>query len=125
MKRNEFTFSQVGKRMPYTTPDQFFEQMEANVMRVVEQQPQSMVVDSKPVTMSRKQRPMLKPLLSFIVSVAAVVALFFVGQHVNRTFFAPQPTNSMQQVDQAFAHLSTADQDFLLEVYQDDVFFEE
>lgn len=54
MKRNEFTFSQVGKRMPYTTPDQFFEQMEANVMRVVEQQPQSMVVDSKPVTMSRK-----------------------------------------------------------------------
>lgn len=125
MKRNEFTFSQVGKRMPYTTPDQFFEQMEANVMRVVEQQPQPMVVDSKPVTMSRKQRPMLKPLLSFIVSVAAVVALFFVVQHVNRTFFAPQPANSMQQVDQAFAHLSTADQDFLLEVYQDDVFFEE
>lgn len=125
MKRNEFTFSQVGKRMPYTTPEQLFEQMEANVMRAVEQPAQSKVVDLTPAITPRKHRRVLKPLLSFMVSVAAVVALFFVVQHIDRTFFTPQPVNSLQQVDQAFAHLSTADQDYLLEIYQDDVFFEE
>lgn len=125
MKRNEFTFSQVGKRMPYTTPEQLFEQMEVNVMRAVEQPAQSKVVDLTPAITPRKHRRMLKPLLSFMVSVAAVVALFFVVQHIDRTFFTPQPDNSLQQVDQAFAHLSTADQDYLLEIYQDDVFFEE
>ena len=125
MKRNEFTFSQVGKRMPYTTPEQLFEQMEVNVMRAVEQPAQSKVVDLTPAITPRKHRRVLKPLLSFMVSVAAVVALFFVVQHIDRTFFTPQPVNSLQQVDQAFAHLSTADQDYLLEIYQDDVFFEE
>ena len=125
MKRNEFTFSQVGKRMPYTTPEQLFEQMEANVMRAVEQPAQSKVVDLTPAITPRKHRRVLKPLLSFMVSVAAVVALFFVVQHIDRTFFTPQPVNSLQQVDQAFAHLSTADQDYLLEIYQDDVFCEE
>jgi len=116
MKRNEFTFSQVGKRMPYTTPEQLFEQMEANVMRAVEQPAQSKVVDLTPAITPRKHRRVLKPLLSFMVSVAAVVALFFVVQHIDRTFFTPQPVNSLQQVDQAFAHLSTADQDYLLEI---------
>lgn len=125
MKRNGFTFSQVGKRMPYTTPEQLFEQMEANVMRAVKQPAQSKVVDLTLAITPRKHRRVLKPLLSFMVSVAAVVALFFVVQHIDRTFFTPQPVNSLQQVDQAFAHLSTADQDYLLEIYQDDVFLEE
>ena len=67
MKRNEFTFSQVGKRMPYTTPEQLFEQMEANVMRAVEQPTQSKVVELTPTITPRKHRSVLKPLLSFMV----------------------------------------------------------
>ena len=34
-KTEKFDFSKVGKRMPYSTPDDFFKDMEANILEQV------------------------------------------------------------------------------------------
>lgn len=31
-KTGKFDFDQVGKRMPYSTPEEFFKEMEANIL---------------------------------------------------------------------------------------------
>jgi len=33
----KFDFKQVGKRMPYTTPDDFFRDMEKNILEAVKE----------------------------------------------------------------------------------------
>ncbi len=65
-KTGKFDFGKVGKRMPYSTPEGFFKEMEANILA--------------------------------------------------------QVNNGIQEVDKAFAQLSSADQAYLLSVYQEDVF---
>lgn len=49
---------------------------------------------------------------------ASVAALWIVNLNLNTT----QSTNGIEAVDQAFANLSQGDQDYLLDVYQADVF---
>lgn len=34
----DFDFNQIGKRMPYTTPEGFFAQMEANILDAVKEE---------------------------------------------------------------------------------------
>ena len=34
-KTEKFDFGKVGKRMPYSTPDDFFKDMEANILNAV------------------------------------------------------------------------------------------
>ena len=111
-----FDFNQVGKRMPYSTPDDFFAKMQSDILDAVQ--------DSTPKNMDYKAnkrhvRKMLWPVS--LSAAAAVVAMFVINIH----FLAPNtPTASsdIQDVEQAFAHLSEGDQAFILDVYQDDVF---
>lgn len=111
-----FNFEQVGKRMPYSTPDGFFEQMQNNILNTTKQSGTTMAP-------AKRKRSVMKMVLSFTLSAAAAVTLFFVVQNPNTT---PQQSNdSWQQVDKAFTHLSTNDQDFLIEVYQEDFFINE
>lgn len=56
-----------------------------------------------------------------IIAVAASVTLVFI---VNMNF-SKQATVSIKDVDNAFSQLSTDDQAYLLDVYQDDVFINE
>lgn len=121
-KTGKFDFVQVGKRMPYSTPEGFFKEMEANILEQVKDDKQV------PVRRQLKKRPLMKVIWTAAMAVAASVAVLLV---LNIDFMAPhsslpsQADNEMQAVDQAFAQLSSADQAYLLNVYQEDVFLDE
>lgn len=121
-KTGKFDFDQVGKRMPYSTPEGFFKEMEANILEQVKDDKQV------PVRRQLKKRPLMKVIWAAAMAVAASVAVLLV---LNIDFMAPhsslpsQADNEMQAVDQAFAQLSSADQAYLLNVYQEDVFLDE
>ena len=125
----KFDFKQVGKRMPYTTPDDFFRDMEKNILEAVKEdslKSDSLKSDSpKPIRIQPRKRPFIKMIWTAAIAVAASVAVLLV---LNIDFSAPhsslpsQGNNELQMVDQAFAQLSSADQAYLLDVYQEDVF---
>lgn len=121
-KTEKFDFGKVGKRMPYSTPEGFFKDMEANILEQVKDD------KPKPVRIQPKKRPLMKVIWAAAMAVAASVAVLLV---LNIDFAAPhsslpsQVDNEMQAVDQAFAQLSSADQAYLLDVYQEDVFLDD
>lgn len=117
-KTEKFDFSKVGKQMPYSTPDDFFKDMEANILEQVK--------DDKPksVRIQPKKRPLMKVIWTAAIAVAASVAVLLV-LNIDFSASSSQPSlvnNGIQEVDQAFAQLSSADQAYLLSVYQEDVF---
>ena len=118
----KFDFGKVGKRMPYSTPEGFFKEMEANILEQVKNDKPA------PVRIQPKKRPLMKVIWTAAIAVAASVAVLLI---LNIDFAAPHSTlpsqadNEMQAVDQAFAQLSSADQAYLLNVYQEDVFLDE
>lgn len=117
-----FDFGKVGKRMPYSTPEGFFKEMEADILEQVRDD------KPEPVRIQPKKRPLMKVIWAAAMAVAASVAVLLV---LNIDFMAPhsslpsQADNELQAVDQAFAQLSSADQAYLLNVYQEDVFLDE
>ena len=117
-KTGKFNFDQVGKRMPYSTPEGFFKEMEANILeQVKDNKPQ-------PVGIQPKKRPLMKVIWAAAMAVAASVAVLLV-LNIDFAASSSQPSqvnNGIQEVDQAFAQLSSADQAYLLSVYQEDVF---
>ena len=114
MEKN-FDFNQVGKRMPYFTPDDFFAKMQSNILDAVQDMPQ------KNTEIKTNRRTVRKWLWPVLLSAAAVAAMLVIHIH----YLAPNtPTASsdIQDVEQAFAQLSEGDQAYILDVYQDDVF---
>lgn len=136
----KFDFKQVGRRMPYTTPDGFFKDMEKNILEAVKDdtpqavniQLQAVTIQPQAVKVQPKKRPVFKMIWAAAIAVAASVAVLLV---LNIDFSAAdsslasshssqpsQAKSDLEQVDQAFAQLSEADQAYLLDVYQEDVF---
>jgi hypothetical protein len=128
-----FDFKQVRKRMPYTTPDGFFKDMEKNILEAVKDDTlQAVKIQPQSVKVQPKKRPVFKMIWAAAIAVAASVAVLLV---LNIDFSAAdsslasshssqpsQAKSDLEQVDQAFAQLSEADQAYLLDVYQEDVF---
>lgn len=115
-KTGKFDFGKVGKRMPYSTPEGFFKEMEANILEQVKND------KPKPVRIQPKKRPLMKVI--WATAMAASVAVLLV-LNIDFSASSSQPSqvnNGIQEVDQAFAQLSSADQAYLLSVYQEDVF---
>jgi len=110
MEQN-FDFNSVGKKMPYTLPDGFFDQLEENVMNEVKAEPAKENKSGKAKTIRIAIRTLL--------AVAACIALFLVVKKA-----LPQGddtiTDDFTSVELAFNNLSTEDQDYLLEVYQEE-----
>ena len=97
----EFDFGHIGKRMPYSIPDGFFDQLEEDIRKEV-----------KPA----KSHSLLRTVLA----VAASVALIVISMN-----FPKSDKVSINDVDQAFSQLTADDQDYLLDIYQEDVFINE
>ena len=105
----EFDFDKIGKQMPYTTPDGFFDHLEEDIWKEVKNDCQK----EKPAKMRILMRSM--------IAVAASIALLLV---INMNFSTPASA-SVNDVDQAFSQLTTDDQAYLLNIYQEDVFINE
>lgn len=108
----------IGKRMPYSVPAGYFDTLNAEIMQQLAQQAPS----EKPNSRKRLWR-----IITTTLSTAAVVTIAAVITH---NYLAPPTTaekiaNYDQQIDQAFNHLSQTDQDYLLSVYQDNLYIDD
>ena len=106
MKR-DFNFDHIGKRLPYTAPDGFLDDMENNVWETVKQE----MLPSKPKRHFRLWYSLTGGL------VAASFALFVVCN-----LLPDDSKSNFEDVEKAFANLSSNDQDYLFATYQDDLF---
>lgn len=108
---NDFDFSKVGKRMPYTTPDDFFSRLESDIYKEVKASERH----------DRHRRRMRLRLITGAMAAAACLA----GLFVMTLPHAQKHDGSMQSVEHAFDNLSGEDQAYMLEVYQEDIFLNE
>lgn len=107
----DFDLNRIGKRMPYTVPENFLDDIENNVWETMKDE----MTPSKP---KRSYR------LWYSISgglVAASVALILVFNALPDS----HKTTDFESFEQAFSQLSNADQNYLLTVYQDDLFINE
>ena len=111
MEQN-YDFSRIGKQMPYTVPDGFFDKLEEDVMNEVKAQ-----------SAKTKKATVIRMAIRAAIAVAACIALFLVVKKV-----LPQGQDAaiddFENVELAFNNLTTDDQDYLLEVYQEELFLE-
>lgn len=101
----DFNLEDVGKRMPYTVPDNFFDQLESNVMAEVK---------------APRKANVVKVAFRTLLAAAAAVTLFLV---ISRN----HPENAASEdllayVEQAYSDLDVEDQEFLMEIYEEDDF---
>ena len=107
-----FDFDKVGKRMPYTMPEDAFGKMESEIWSRV-----------KPQLMQQAghRKFSMRIALYGLSAVAAMLALVFLV----RANVPAKQSDGMEMVSQAFQNLSADDQAFMLSVYQEDVFMDE
>ena len=113
----DFNLDKVGKRMPYTTPEGFLDQLEANVWQEVK-------ADMKMHQTKPRRKLYRLSIVSTLLAVAACLAVVLMI-HPFALKQSTTPTVSLASVEQAYAQLSDDDQAYMLEVYQDDVFLNE
>lgn len=120
----------LNKRLPYSVPDGFFDVMEANVMAKIKTDAEAgtSVEDDKADTQMRDKqyrktmRRTRTISLSLLAMAASLLLLFTIFSQSTKT---AQQTNGMESIDKAFSQLSTDDQTFLMEVYDDDMFLDD
>lgn len=100
---NKFDFDNVGKRLPYTMPPDTLDKLEINVFAALKQ--------------NNRDKKSYRIIRWSSIAVAATIALLL----------AIAPTMNghddlLTQIDLAYADLSEADQDFLINIYQEDIF---
>ena len=108
-----FDFEQVGKKMPYNVPDGFFDQLEQNVMAEI-------TADNTATEKPKVKARTVKMTFRIILTAAAAVALFFV---VTKNLPSDNTqTDTFAKVELAYNNLSPEDQEYLMEIYEEDVF---
>ncbi len=103
---DSYNFDKIGKKMPYSVPDTFFDDFENKIMAKAA---------------SRRKRHKVLKIVYQSIAVAASLALIVVAVSqytmTRKTDFA--------EIDLAFDNLSEADQAYLIEIYQEDIFINE
>ena len=105
----KFDFNQIGKHMPYSTPDNFFEKLEKEVKASLPSERKNQ--HTRIITMS-------------VLSIAASLLLLFgISTTINnKGDDAKKEQYNMAAVEKAFNNLDNDDQNALINIYQDDVF---
>lgn len=107
----DFDFNRIGKRMPYTAPENFLDDIESNVWESIKDE----MTPSKPKRSYRLWYSLSGGLVA--ASITLLLALNVLPDSHKTTDF--------ESFEQAFSQLSSADQDYLFTVYQDDLFINE
>lgn len=102
----DFDFDKIGRREPYTVPDNFFQAMEDRVM--------ARIAETRGHAGSS-----WRAVLAWSASIAAVIAVVFT---IGATAVKRPQNYAIEDVERSFARLSEADQSYLLETYRDDIF---
>ena len=120
-------FDITNKQMPYTTPEGFFDELEEHIWEEVKDgyladKPNDNEMQCAPlgVSVSNKSSKLRLVLRCLSLMTAAVGLVLIVNIRLSR-----QSAGAINDVDQAFGKLSTDDQAYLLNVYQEDIFINE
>lgn len=118
MKENNY-IDRIGRSLPYKAPDGFFDALENNVLDAVR----------------REQAPRPKRILRWLLplsagAAAACVAILLIanantGDNRLAANTGAENPAGMENVEYAFSNLSSADQQYLLSVYSEDLFMDE
>lgn len=109
----DYNFDKIGKKMPFTMPDGFFEQMQANVLAEVAKEEQA----------KQHGKAMIKRIYMAVASMAACVCLvFLVGGVLKNTGSGQHSPASVASVDKAYDNLSNEEQQELNATYANDVY---
>lgn len=103
----DFDFDEIGKREPYVVPEGFF----VNLQEKIERE-----------TISKRKHRVIswRAVITGAASLAATIAIVLtVGLSLSDT---GSNGHSIEDVEECFSRLCEADQQFLLETYQEDVF---
>ena len=92
--------------MPYRVPDTFFDELENTIMIEVQKR--------------QNKRNILKIFYRSVAVAATIALLMIVGGSGTKN-----DKTDCAEIAQAFDNLSEADQTYLLEIYQDDIFINE
>ncbi len=107
----DFNLDNMGKRMPYTVPDNFFSDMEQTVME--------RVAGTRSVTLKSTHKVRLMRRMAVAAAAVAVLALTFTHWQ------PPVATAEAETLEQAFDRLDASDQAYLMEAYSNDIFINE
>ena len=119
--KKKFDFEKIGKRMPYKTPDGFFDEMEENIWNEVKGNLQG---KAEQIALKPKRRNSRLRILVGVLSIAASIALVLI-LYPRHSQTPQQPVDGLAQVEKAFSNLAPEDQAYMLQVYQEDVFINE
>ena len=102
----KFDFNQIGKEMPYSVPQGFFNELENSISARLQ----------IPSAESRPKRPSAVRILFRGLTAAAAVAAILATTHALWPNRQQQPSMTLEQ---AFANLDISDQEYLLDTYSD------
>lgn len=108
---HQFDFDNIGKRMPYSVPEGFFDDMERQILA-------RNLSQSHPM---RHRSMTLRHSIAGLLTAAVVTGVVVI---IGGKWSAPSTTD-YAHVEQAFDNLSNDDQTYLLSVYQEDIFINE
>lgn len=108
-QQKNFDFSKVGKRMPYTVPSGFFEEMQRSVLAQAKE-------EAKQQPKRRSKAAIVRYWIGGIATAATAAVVIYFGLGVNSQ--APDAAaTDFNSVEQAYCNLSTDDQDFMQTLY--------
>lgn len=102
----KFDFNDIGKRMPYTMPAETFGDIETKVLATLNKDRQT----------KRKRRILRWGSIGGIAAAASVALLLMIKP------LSAVHNDPLTQIDLAFSNLSEADQEYLVEIYNEDFF---
>ncbi len=108
--KEDFDLDRIGKRLPYTAPNGFLDDIENNVWETVKQEMQP----SKP---RRNFRLWYSVTGGLVAASIALLVVFNLLPH--------DSSSNFEDVEKAFANLSSSDRDYLFVTYQNDLFMNE
>lgn len=109
--KDNFDFNRIGKRMPYTGPEDFLEDIENNVWKTIR--------NDNVLSRPKKDYRLWLSISGGLI--AASVAFLLVFNYMPIDY----PTDDFEKLEQAFSRLSSTDQNYLITVYQNDLFLNE
>ncbi len=112
MSKTNFDLDKATRRTPYTVPERFFESLEKEILAKTSGASQKTAPNKASL---RQLRPLPKSIRICLSSAAAIAIALTIGLGVYKTV----PTEQ-QTAEQAFANLSSNDQDYLLDCYDND-----
>ena len=128
--KDNYDFDKIGRRMPYKAPAGYLDNLEANVLSRLNmpEKPARLITSDK----SARRRPrmsfrrMIIPVSGVLAAASVAAIIFFRTEEQPVKPVAPkfEPVK-IEQVDKAFYNLDDADREYLLTVYQNDVFMDD